>query len=208
MKKAILPILFLLTIHFAGAQNAKEIFTGQSMVWYGLDFSKAHLIGVTDEKPEVIKNDYLESWNQPMIYERDRFPLASIFRKPTVRYNLDVVKARNKSVATNDLFGKDESIITTATIENMISQYPVGAEKQGLGVVFVIESFNKKKKEAFAHIVFFDIASHKVLFAKRMRGEPGGGGLKNYWANAIGQMMDQISKTLWPIWEKEVNSKN
>ncbi len=193
-----LSLLFFLT----HAQDSKAVFTGEKIVWFGLDFTKARLIGVNDEKPDVIVNEYLELWNMPMLYEADKFPIASTFRKVTVQYDAEVVKARNKKVTKQSLFNDNEAIITTAAIEQMISEY-TGSKKTGLGVVFFVESFNKKKKLATMHVTFFDIATRKVLLTRRLTGEPGGGGLKYYWANSVSRIFHDITVTHYDLWEKE-----
>lgn len=185
------------------AQDAKTIFNSDEIVWFGLDFTKARLIGVNDEKPDVIVKDYLEAWNQPMLYERDKFPIEGTFRKVTAKFDPDVIQTVNKKATKATLFDDNEAIITTAAIQEAVKEYPMGAKKQGLGLVFFIESFNKKKKLATAHVVFFDIASHKVLLTKRVTAEPGGGGLKYYWSNSVSHMFKSISDSLYDVWKKE-----
>lgn len=205
MKK--LTLLFVAVAGFAAlkAQDVKTVFNSEEVVWFGLDFTKAKLIGVTDEKPDVIVKEYLEAWNQPMLYERDKFPIEGTFRKITAKFDPEVIQTVNKKVTRETLFGDTETILTTAAIQDAVSQYPMGAKKQGLGLVFFIESFNKKKKLATAQVVFFDIATHKVLLAKRVTGEPGGGGLKYYWANSVSNMFKTISSTLYDVWKKEAS---
>ncbi|MCW5908368.1 MAG: hypothetical protein KIS94_10935 [Chitinophagales bacterium] len=203
MKHVIALLLVSAFVASATAQDAKKIFNSERIVWFGLDFTKAKLVGVTDEKPDVIVSTYLELWNQPMMYEADKFPIGSTFRKTTVQFDPEVVKERNKKVTKESLFGGSEAMITTAAIEQMISEFPIGAKKDGVGVVFFVESFNKKKKLATAHVAFFDIATHKLLLTKRLTGEPGGGGLKYYWANSFSRMFHDITATLYDQWMKE-----
>lgn len=202
MNQLITTISFVLIFVLTNAQSAKSVFEGEKIVWFGLDFTKARLIGVNDEKPDVIVKEYLELWNMPMLYEADKFPIASTFRKVTVQYDAEVVKERNKKVTKESLFNDNEALITTAAIEQMISEF-TGSKKTGLGVVVFVESFNKKKKLATVHVTFFDIVTRKVLLTRRLTGEPGGGGLKYYWANAISRIFHDITATHYDLWEKE-----
>ncbi len=204
MNKIILTLFSIFVLlSSVKAQSAKDIFEAENLVWYGLDFSHARFIGIKDEKPEVIKNKFIELWNKTTYLDRENFALESTFRKILVRIDNKVVPARNEKVSTSTLFGKDAPGISSQTIEKTVSEYTDGLQTKGIGVVYIVEYMDKGKKEAAAHVTFFDIATRKVLLTKRLTGAAGHPGLTMYWAMAFSRIGKSISDTYFDRWQKE-----
>ncbi|HRG90442.1 MAG TPA: hypothetical protein PLW44_15580 [Chitinophagales bacterium] len=206
MKKVVFVLAAILVATIANAQSPKVIFDAEKIIFYGLDFSRARF-SLPDAKDKEIKEKYLELWNQTVFDDNGRFPKESTFSKVTVYGDPTIVKRRNAAVDASNISGKAEKALTKEDAQEVINDYKDGMRKEGLGVVFLVESFNKAKKEGVALVVFFDIATRKVLLAKRVSGEPGGPGLTNYWAGAIQQMFIRISNTEYLLWRKEVTGK-
>ncbi|HLP21587.1 MAG TPA: hypothetical protein VK174_14840 [Chitinophagales bacterium] len=206
MKKILLLLLVATFATIVNAQDPKTVFTAEKIVFYGLDFTKAKF-AIPDAKPAEIKDTYFEAWNETVFGDNGRFPKESAFGKVTVYGDPTVVKRRNAAVNTADITGKYEKPLTREDLQGVINDYKDGVRKEGLGVVFIVEHFSKAKKEGIASIVFFDIASRKVLLAKRMSGEPGGGGLNNYWMRTIQVMFEKMGATEYYLWQKEVMGK-
>ncbi|MBC8486925.1 MAG: hypothetical protein H8D45_12925 [Bacteroidetes bacterium] len=208
MKKLML-IFFCLV--FSGqmviSQGTIDIFSSKEAIWYGLDFSKVRLIG-TEGFSDVakIKDVYFSSWNNLIINEPAKYNLQLMFFKDTVFYDLSVVEKRNKLPEVDELvIGNDTYSLDKNTISEIIKEYDT-KEKQGLGIVFIMESFNKPKRTGTMWVTFFDIASKTVLLTEKMSGKPGGAGIRNYWARTYYNVMAKIKKTEYLKWEKE-NSK-
>lgn len=206
MKKHLLLLLIIAGCFNTQAQNAKAIFDAEKIVFYGLDFSKAKF-ALPDAKPEEIKKRYFKEWNDGVMTDNGRFNKESSFEKLTVYGDPYIAEKRNAEVNVADMTAKGDYAITQQDIESVISNYKDGLKKEGLGVVFIVESFSKKKEEGVAHVVFFDIASRKVLLAKKMTGKPGGGGLTNYWLRSIQMMFENMGNGEYTKWKKEVLSK-
>ncbi|MCX6199539.1 MAG: hypothetical protein NTY88_10005 [Bacteroidetes bacterium] len=200
MKNSLLLIIAVFGFQLAHSQDAKMIFTTNEIIWFGLDFSKAKL-AIPDAKDDEIKNTLFNEWNYTLISE-SRYYKEGAFEKRDVYNDLSVVQTRNSAIDMSSTHGK-ATPITKEMISQAISEYKTaGDHKTGLGCVFFVESFSKVKKEGVAHLVLFDIASRKVLLTERMTGEPGGPGLKYYWAHPFQDMFELISSTKYSAWKK------
>ncbi len=190
--KNIVIALFLLPM-VANAQTASP--DDEAIVWYGLDFTKAKLIGSEGfTNPKDILNRYLESWNNVIVNEADKYNLKKFFRKVDVAYDLEPVMARNETITTDGLVTNKSHSITKSDVEAAVRKYKKGAHASGLGLVFVIESFNKKKEKGHMWVTYFDIASGKVLKTTKMEGKAGGFGLRNYWVKSVFNVMKRYKK--------------
>jgi hypothetical protein len=210
MKKILLiviPVLFSFSMKGQVAPvptvNAKTIFESDKMVWYGLDFTKARMIGMSEESPSEIKESLFRQWNEVILDQPEKFAIGRFFRKISVYKDPTVVEKRNKKVDTDAIMSYNEKEITKEDISAMIHDYVNGDKAEGLGLVFIVESFNKGSRLATVHVTFFDIASKRVLLSKRVSGKPGGFGMRNYWINAIFNIMEKIDEHEYRSWKDE-----
>lgn len=206
MKKRFTFLFILSAVVSLNAQDAKTVFNTEKIVFYGLDFTKAKF-AIPDAKPDEIKDTYFSAWNTTVFSDNGRFPKESAFGKVTVYGDPTVVEKRNATVNANNISSPYNAPLSKAEIESIINEYKDGRKTEGLGVVFIVEYFSKKEKRGVADVVFFDIATRKVLLAKRMNGEPRGGGLNSYWMGVIQQMFEKMTETDYALWRKEVTGK-
>lgn len=207
MKKFFPLVIFSFLTLYVSAQDPKTIFTAEKMVFLGLDYTRAKF-ALPDVKPAEYKKTYFEAWNSAIAHDTERFNKESTFEKVGgVGVDLTTVTRRNAAIKIDDAIGKPEGGLTQSSIENVIADYTDVWKKEGLALVIIVESMSKGAGKMVAHIVFFDIATRKVLLAKKMEGEAGGPGLVNYWANPVSLMFREISKTKFAEWKKEVMKK-
>jgi hypothetical protein len=198
--------LFIVFSGIAGAQDVQQLFQGSKLVWCGMDFTRSRMIGVKDVKPDVIVNEYLERWNQAVLYETDNFPLGTFFKKVDVYYDVQAVNTRNKTAEVATLFNENTIPYSRPEIESIIKSLKLN-RKEGLGLIVFVDYFNKKKAEASFQLAFFDVATQKLVLVKRMNGIAQGMGLKAYWAGALADAFRKIMKNdLMKIWEEEAIS--
>jgi hypothetical protein len=211
MKKSGLIALLSIMSYFNYAQlNTADIFTGTNLVWYGLDFSKAKFIGKFEQAKNFrpvnsfdIVNKYIPSWNELVVMEPDNFDLKSTFRKKHVYYDLKPVAARNEKISTDDLITLNSNSISSDELQSIISSYTPGDKKEGIGLVLIVESFNKPFAMASAWVVFFDIKSKTVLLSDYCKGKPVGFGLRNYWAGSVKHMLAEIRFWKYDNWRRQ-----
>jgi len=196
-----ITLFFLLASLSLSAQKTRsDVFSSTEIVWYGLDFSKIKLIGAegfTD--PNEIKNRFFPSWNQLFLFEPDKYDLKKTFKKTSVVNELSIVEERNKLPKAEELVVTTPYSIDEATVEEVVKQYSGGTQKEGIGLVFVMEKFDKTTESGTMYVTFFDIATKKVLITKKLGGKAGGFGLRNYWAATYYDVLKQCAKE-FPKW--------
>jgi hypothetical protein len=69
--------------------------------------------------------------------------------------------------------------------------------------VFIADTYDGMKDGAYVHVVFFDMATHKVMVWGFIKGKPGGAGLRNFWSNAIADIINKLKDDYYPKWESE-----
>jgi len=203
MKQIFFLTALVLCIAITKAQDPKLIFTSQKIIYYGLDFSKAKF-ELPDAKPDELKNTLIPYWNSLTFTDNEQFNKESTFQKLTVYGEPVDVARRNAAINTGTLMGKSAGPLSREAIQEIVNDYKDGSRKEGIGVAIIVESFSKKDDAGVEDIVFFDIATHKVLLFKHLTGKPGGPGLKNYWTTPTKRIFEDIGKGLFDIWKKEV----
>ncbi|MGZ4034785.1 MAG: hypothetical protein ACXVPU_08565 [Bacteroidia bacterium] len=206
-------VALFLGIHSKKEVDTKNIFTSDEIAWFGLDFTKAHCIGVFDQgfgvepaTADELRSIWIPEWNSLMATEQNNFDLKSSFRKKYVYYDLNSVNELNAQLNSAELLNFNETKITKETIQEMVRKYSSKEKKDGIGLSFIIENFNKNSKTASLYVTFFDIATKKVLMSEYMIGKPSGFGLRNYWAGAIKDILTRIEFFEYNKWKNKCYS--
>ena len=198
MNKFKLLIVFYMAFSFQinAQHNTSDIFKVNEITWYGLDFSNVRLIGAIGFKnPEKIKNYYFDAWNSLIINETNKYKLGKFFHKELVEQNLSIVTNRNKLPNLDELVIESEYSFGTEKVKQIISEYDSG-DKEGIGLVFIVESLNKYEEKAIIWVTFFDIETKQVLLTERLAGKAGGYGFRNFWAGAYYKVMKSAYKSI------------
>ncbi len=184
-----LAAIVLLALPFLGfAQRTMQDFMNEEcdVIWFGLDFTKARMIGSEGfNDPVAIKEDYFRKWNHLMISEGDKYEWGKALLVTDLKYDYGVVDVVNDEVKVKTLVINKSYSIDESDIASAVAQYKIEDYDDGIGVVIVVESFDKIKEQAFGYITFFDVGTKKVLYNHKLIGEAGGFGFRNYWAGAI-----------------------
>ncbi|NOX86924.1 MAG: hypothetical protein GXO86_13335 [Chlorobi bacterium] len=182
--------------------RGNEIFFRQDIVFYGFDMTYLKLTNPTKLGHGVeIVQKYYEGWNDELtnhvlpikdirhwMDKRTMFVGKSVFPNYRFMNYQDFVIANNYCIPYEDL-------------EKIVKSYVLG-EKNGLGMVVVLENFNKEREYSLIWVVFFDIATREILFAAETSGKAGGGGMVKHWTVGVEQaftkmFMDNIYKHRW-----------
>lgn len=189
-------VLFVFLPFYAFSQAS---INDPSVTFYGLDFSKTRLVGAVGfTEPQRIKDYYFKEWNNVLVSEKDKYSITRFFKKSDVTYDMSVVETRNSGVKLDGLVTETPFELEEKNIPQMVSSYKL-SQNSGLGLVFIVDSFDKLNEKATVHIVFFDIKGKKVLKQHKMTGAPSGFGFRNYWLGAIYAIMKKApkEKALW-----------
>jgi len=212
-KKGFLFFILLIVIKNLSAQSVSDAFTPKQLTWYGLDFSKAKFVGIfantgvkENKPPQDLRDLYFPAWNNVIVEEKKKYDLAKFFSKDVVKYNLSKVTAINAAVNLDSMMlDKTAPSLSQAQLEEIISKY-VNKDTSGLGLVFVIESFDRVQNLGIMRAVFFDIPTGKIVFSKRAKSGADGMGVRNYWIKSVYSSM-RVMEENWKKWKTEAGIK-
>jgi hypothetical protein len=183
----------------------KKMAEPSTVVWYGLDFSAVKLIGSEGfSDPYDIKNRFFRAWNRLIVDEADKYNIKKTFRKTGLEYETTVVEERNKLPNENELVTENDYSLKEDDVKKIVKKYKSDKFKEGLGLVFVMESFNKRAQSGHMWVTFFDIASGEVILTRRYSGDARGFGLRNYWAGSVYDVFEQLESD-YGKWQKKNN---
>jgi hypothetical protein len=201
LSKIVIGLTLFVSVSAINAQTVRDIFTSKytMITFMGLDFSKTNFIGSDFGNPQEIKEKYFREWTEILMAE-SKYDLKDPLRKSNITYDFNVTANRNKAVSTDKMISYDPTFLTINDIEQMISEYETGG-KTGIGLTFIVNVFDRTKAKSVVDVVFFDMASKKIFLVETVKGEPGGNGIRNYWANSIASIITKISDTYYRQWE-------
>ena len=207
--KIFVIVLILIISKFANAQSVADVFNSNTLTWYGLDFSHARFIGdfgpIVGKNGNVLRDGFFSPWNSTVIKEIKKYDFAKYYDKDSFDTNLGDVETINSKVdASNIIVSTPPTPFTESILQNEVNKYAKG--KSGLGLVYIIEVFNKAAVSGIINVVFFDKSSGKILLTKRIQSKPAGFGVKNYWLKSVLETM-VTSKEEWKMWKKESGVK-
>lgn len=200
MKKNLMCLLAIAFATGSYAQDASLVFSSKTMSWFGVDFTKAKVLGF-GESPHQIRDEYFKAWNDVTI----GIDMTKLFEKNAVYKDPNGVAKENFARETGTINTGEDIDFTDDEIAARVKEMGTGSKKTGLGMFFFVQSFNKGSGEGIFHVVFFDIASRKVVWHKKMTGKAGNGNDKTGWAAAVKDVFNQIDKKEWKAWRKEAN---
>ena len=200
---ALLAIMALPFVSFGQRTMNDFMEENCDVIWFGLDFTEARMIGSEGfNDPVAIKEDYFRKWNHLMISEGDKYEWGKALLVSDLKYDYGVVDVVNDNIKVKTLVINRSYSINEDNIKVAVSRYKIEEYQDGIGVVIVVESFDKIREEGFGYITFFDVATKQVIYNHKLVGEAGGFGFRNYWARAIhnwlkhtrGRVMKDIKK--------------
>lgn len=212
MKKLILIVLSAVSFNVFSQNTVKELFTSNTIVWYGINFSKAKMIGQFDQAMGAgeatgsdLKNKWIPAWNSIILTEPKNFKIKEAFHKDEVFYDIAPNDKLNQNINAEALMTFNSYRFDDAqkTAKEIVSKLKGGQKTEGIGVTFIVESFNKSMDEAVFYVTVFDIKTKNCLIVERMVGKPVGIGLRNFWAGAIKHVLKQITTDYYKIWKSK-----
>ena len=196
-------MMLIVAISFSSATSAQDVEklkSANEVIWFGLDFTKAKMIGSTDAgftNPDAIVNQFFGSWNHLVLNEPKKYDLAGALSK-SIKNDIKTVEKRNAEVAVEGLVTYDINKLTEDDLKEYVAQY--SAEGEGVGLLFAIENFDKTAKRVRLYAVFFDVQSHEIIKTQYYEQKVTGGfGFRNYWASGIYQVIKKMKKD-YPTW--------
>lgn len=202
----VLAALFLM-VSTLQAQEINDIFKEETPItWVGLDFSGAIFIGDQERfGSEADTEALLKEWNELMEKEYKKYNIGKSFDKTNVTLALDITIDHNAHLIVSEMFSdrlKDQDHIKPDDVQQILYSYDFG-DRTGIGLMCVIEAFNKLNNQASMYFTFFDFATRKVMLTEKMIGVPGGSGVRNNWANAVFYALERLQKKEFEMWRRK-----
>lgn len=190
----ILLATYLLLSSHALAQkvytNEADVFKSDELVFAGVDFSLMKFIA----KPNYKNRDFepfLKGWTKraKILYTDTRLRL--LFDKNAVYVDTASCDSLNKLAYLNDKLTYSKYNVSKKQIPPLIRRLQLES-KEGIGLLVVVEFFEKKTEKSSAFIVFFDIATRNILMCDYFWSSHANGfGMTNHWSNGL---KDNLSK--------------
>jgi hypothetical protein len=200
MKRILFPLLsflFLATATHAQSVKESDITNPETpIVYLGLDFTEARLLGDLGADENAIKNQHIPDINQLVVNEGKKFDFEKALHRSKISSDLGFSYARNKTIDASKIKSTNSDDFTRfkpETVQSIVSKYEFG-DKKGLGLLFVVEALNKTKAEAAIWVTWIDMGSKKVLKTDRKIGKGGGFGWRNYWVHPVDDILDDLRK--------------
>lgn len=205
LRKALAFAILTISVSYTGySQKQQDIFNrmGPEIIWLGLDFTQIKMVGPlgTVDKNELI--GLFDDINMVVITERTKYNLEAALRKDEVHYDLETVVKLNSQIVPDNAIAyasKEEMKLNEEAISVLVKQYKI-ENKEGIGLVFFMESFDKIREEGTMWVTFFSLSDRNVLFTERMSGAAGGISFRNHWARTVYEVIGQIRKSKFAEW--------
>ncbi|MDB5257992.1 MAG: hypothetical protein JWM14_2687 [Chitinophagaceae bacterium] len=211
MKKLFLFLILFQVSFLLRAQTAKDVFTATNYTytWLGIDYSHVKLIGDFSQFQEVggvsparLKNTYFPAWNNLVLNERTKYDIGLALRKSAIQYDITEVTAKNAEAPLEQLQAVNAPFYNEEKIQEFVNGYSF-QDKSGVGILFLAESLSKSSEEAYYHVVLINLSTKQILIQDRIKGEPSGIGLRNYWASTVYRVIKKIEKTQYKAWKSK-----
>lgn len=207
-KITFLAALMMSSLMAVQAQTASDIFlTSKTPITYiGLDFSRVQLVGASGfTDPIAIKTEYFGKWNQLVLDEFEKYDIKKAFTKETVNFDLTPVETVNENVdAAKIVTDKSATPLTKNDLEVIAGSYDFKGFKDKVALAFVVESLDKVTELATYHVLFVNTENNQIIFTDKVTGEPRGFGLRNYWAGAFYDALENVRTKKMKMWKKSV----
>src|SRR5690349_1080113 len=207
LRRSISMAVLMLVTASVTAQSTDNIFDAKMPVtWLGLDLSKATFIGPSFEFGAPTKyKELMASWNNLLSKEQEKFNVGKFFRKQNVKLDFAAVMKNNEGVDFASRMKENVDAgytgLKNSDIQDIVSTYDFSG-LSGLGLMFNVESFDKKKEKSTMWITFINLNTSQVIFTEKRISDPGGAGVRNFWGNSVLNMMDRFSRKDWDTWMK------
>lgn len=212
MKKATFLLLvsiniFSINLFAQKTYNSSDVFTEKKIIWYGLDFTRCKFIGQPSihgnfyKTPDYVVKHFFRDWNMIPLKEGQKYDIGKAFDKEYIYFDIDSVLARGARYKSDSLIAFSNAYtLNTTTFPDIIKSFN-GIATEGIGVIYLVESYNSIEEIATYYCIVFDVATKKILLQEKITGRPQGGSVKTYWAGAFHEALEKNEK-VYRKWKK------
>lgn len=191
-------------IVYADAPGLKRAYEAKEITFFGLDFTKAAFVGnfgaINDLEttPKKLRDKYILGWNNILVTERPKYNAQRFYGKDTVYTDINVTKERNSKIDTADIYKlANQNFVNPHLnyddIKSLVKELKIEANTS-VGLIYIVDFFNKDIKQACTWVVFFDTKSKDILYHASYTESAAGIGLRNFWASTVLRTMENSSR--------------
>ncbi len=178
--------------------NVAQVKSQAMFYYYGFDFSEFTMVEQAKMGQDQAFRNYFPLWISRLEVDVtvDK-TLPRWFAKPIIHQPSSVQP--NFAKIRPQWISYYANAISIEKVEEMVANYGASiSETEGVGLVIIMESFEKKTERATGIFTFFDIKTKKILWATKVWGVADGTGFTNHWAIGMLEMykhyIDEVYK--------------
>ena len=183
-----------------------QMLSGMQFTFLGIDLTEARFVGSHEiwKSEDEIKR-LGTSWNRLMVSESDKFNVRRAFKRDEIYYNVDICIDNNKNINYEGRItsNSDSKLLSEQDIKTIVQNYDF-KDLTGLGLMLIVESFDKSKSRGTMAVTFVNLNNQEVVFYEKLSGPSGGMGLRNHWARSIFEVLIQVEKKRYRAWLKDL----
>ena len=201
MKKLLIIFLFCCIIAPAYTQkknsgieykyNIEAIVKAPELVWFGNDVSHSRMLDFKKfEEGETILKSNMPGILAELEYKYDEEFMMRNSKKEKVIFDMVSIQDLYKTkLEPKEFIISRPYEMTIDDVKSIVANYKL-PQKDGLGLVIIVEMFHKPEVVVTGYVTFFDIATREVYYSTKMKGVAGArGGFNLYWSNGIKRIM-------------------
>ena len=211
--------LFLVALSFSiavSAQTMKDLVQPSEVpiVWLGIDFSHAKLIGDFSHfngagagSAQVVRDTYFPAWNEILFNEAKKYKVREMLRKEKLEVDLSAIEKLNAATPLEGMEAFSAKSFTPEQLNSFVKAYSSKAQTAGLGVGYIAECLDKTQAQATYYFFVINLETKELLEYYKVVGPAGGFGLKNFWARTLLVSNKKVGKQ-WKKWKKTYAAKD
>lgn len=183
MKKLFILVLTLTGLSVS-SQTTADIFDYKGITFYGLDFTEAKCIGVSEfPAAQELTDYYFQTWNDVFMVGKKRLNIGKPYKKKQVVYDT-MIFALNREMGTDDLIIDGSYSLKKSDIPDFTLKF-ADSKNPGIGLVYIVESLNANSEYLSVWITFFNNSTGEVLLTEPIRSKGKGRRFGDYWQDAF-----------------------
>lgn len=171
--------------------NIEAIVKTPEVVWYGNDVSHSRMFDFKKfEEGEVIIKAQMPGILAELEYLYSEEFMKRNTKKDKVIFDMVSIQDLYKTnLDPKEFIVSRPTEITIDEVKSIVANYKL-PQKEGVGIVTIVEMFHKPEVVVTGYVTFFDIATREVYYSTKMKGVAGArGGFNLYWSNGIKRIM-------------------
>jgi hypothetical protein len=193
-------LILMLGVHHSHAQALQDasdttVLKADKIIWYGLDLSHMKI----NDAAKLGEGEKITAHLPELFARTNKHYGTKWFSKRIIKRSvvIDIESVQSFWVNEEELMTNQPFNFPADSISSFVARYQP-AESAGVGLVLIIENFDKPAKRISGYFTFFDISTHKILDVIKFKGNAGQpGGATSYidwWWPSIEELFNAFDK--------------